>query len=534
MNASSLFFVLWYNERTKNEKQERVVYLILICEKRKMKKYILSIDQGTTSTRAILFNQKCEQIAVAQMEIKQYFPQPGWVEQDANEIWLSVLTVISDVLQMSKVSPKDIESVGITNQRETTVLWNKYTGLPVHKAIVWQSRQSSELCHAWKMQGYEKLVREKTGLPIDAYFSASKIRWMMDELEGLEDEMKQGNILFGTIDTWILWKLTGGVVHATDFTNASRTMMYNIFEKCWDDELLTIFEIPKNILPEVKKSSSHFGNSDIYHFFGEQIPIQGIAGDQQAALFGQLCWDKGEVKNTYGTGCFLLMNLGDEAIISKKGLITTLACNANGDVCYALEGSVFVAGSAIQWLRDGLRIIDHAKDSELFATSVEDSAGVYVVPAFVGLGAPYWDADARGTMFGLTRGTTKQHIVRATLESIAYQSKDVIVAMEEEANKQINVLKVDGGATENAFLMQFQAEILQGNVECPSVKETTALGVALLAGLYSGFYHAEQVKADLSKDKILYRPTMKTEEAEKKYRGWKKAVKATMSFHENS
>ncbi|MGL5977665.1 MAG: glycerol kinase GlpK [Erysipelotrichaceae bacterium] len=496
-----------------------------------MEQFIMSIDQGTTSTRAILYNSELQQVAMAQHEITQLFPEPGWVEQDANEIWLSVLAVLAECLQKARVKPEQVKGIGITNQRETTVVWDKETGMPVYNAIVWQSRQSSELCDLWKAKGYDSLVQAKTGLRIDAYFSASKIKWMLDHVDGVKEQADAGNLLFGTIDTWLLWKLSGGVVHATDYSNASRTMLYNIYDLCWDPSLLEMFEIPLAMLPQVKDSSCVFGTTAPYHFFGREVPICGIAGDQQAALFGQMCWDPGMAKNTYGTGCFLLMNTGTAPIRSQNNLLTTLAWGLDGKISYALEGSIFVAGSAIQWLRDGLKLIDKAEDSELFAQRVDSSDGVYVVPAFVGLGAPYWDDKARGSIFGITRGTTKEHLIRATLESLDYQTKDVLHAMEEDSGINLCSLRVDGGAVKNNVLMQFQADILGVSVERPKNPETTALGAAMLAGLACGMFSSV---AEIENKVVLervFQPQMEPSLRDALYDGWLRAIRATIAYH---
>ena len=425
-----------------------------------MEQYILAIDQGTTSTRAILFDQKTRIAGSSQKEFTQYFPQPGWVEHDANEIWLSALFVMMDAVRNAGIRPEQVAAIGITNQRETAVVWDKQTGIPIYNAIVWQSRQTSEICDALRAAGHEQAVREKTGLLIDPYFSATKIRWILDHVEGARARAERGELLFGTIDAWLTWKLTGGAAHVTDYSNASRTMLYNIYDLRWDEELLSLLEIPASMLPEVKPSSCVYGTTAPYHFFGRAVPIAGIAGDQQAALFGQACFEPGMAKNTYGTGCFMLMNTGEKPIRSRFGLVTTIAWGYDGRVEYALEGSIFVAGSAIQWLRDGLKLIRTAPESEEVASQVEDSQGVYVVPAFVGLGAPYWDDKARGAVFGLTRGTTQAHLVRATLDSLAYQTKDIILAMDADSGIGLKKLKVDGGAVKNNLLMQFQSDLL--------------------------------------------------------------------------
>jgi glycerol kinase len=494
------------------------------------KKYILSLDQGTTSSRAILFNKDGEIVDSAQKEFTQHFPKPGWVEHNAQEIWLSILAVIAEVLIKTEIDPKEIASIGITNQRETTVVWDKRTGLPVYNAIVWQSRQTAEICEELKGKGYNAFFRNKTGLLIDAYFSGTKVKWILDHVEGAREKAKNGDLLFGTIDTWLIWKLSGRKAHVTDYTNASRTLMYNIYDLKWDDELLEILDVPKSMLPEVRSSSEVYAHTTDYNFFGEAVPISGVAGDQQAALFGQACYEKGMAKNTYGTGCFMLMNTGEKAVPSQNGLLTTIAWGIDGKVEYALEGSIFVAGSAIQWLRDGLRMIDNASKSEEYATRVESTDGVYVVPAFVGLGTPYWDSDARGAVFGLTRGTTKEHFIRATLESLAYQTKDVLAAMEADSGIKLKKLRVDGGAVKNNFLMEFQSDILNVPVERPVVNETTALGAAYLAGLAVGFWKDREEIAQNWKVDRSFEVTMSEEQRNQLYNGWQKAVEATIGF----
>jgi glycerol kinase len=495
-----------------------------------MEKYILSLDQGTTSSRALLVNQKGEIVHIAQKEFTQIFPKPGWVEHNASEIWGSILAVIAGVLSESDVKPEQIAGIGITNQRETTVVWDKETGIPVYNAIVWQSRQTSGICDELKEQGYNDLFREKTGLLIDAYFSGTKVKWILDHVEGAREKAEQGKLLFGTIDTWLIWKLSGGKAHVTDYSNASRTLMYNIHELKWDEELLEILGIPASMLPEVRPSSEIYGQTVDYHFFGKEVPIAGAAGDQQAALFGQACFEKGMAKNTYGTGCFMLMNTGEKAVKSEHGLLTTLAWGINGKVEYALEGSIFVAGSAIQWLRDGLGLIQDAKESEDYAAKVPSTDGVYVVPAFVGLGTPYWDSDVRGAVFGLTRGTTKEHFIRATLESLAYQTKDVLSSMEADSGIELKTLRVDGGAVKNNFLMEFQSDLLNVPVERPRINETTALGAAYLAGLAVGFWNStEEISKQWAIDQS-FTPTMNEETRERLYSGWKTAVRAAMAF----
>lgn len=489
-----------------------------------MEKFILSIDQGTTSTRAILFDSKGINRFQAVAEVKCLYPHPGWVEQDPLELWVSVINVINEVLIKANLTMKNIDSIGITNQRETTVIWDKETGIPIHNAIVWQSRQSLSICDKYEKQ--KAMIHQKTGLLLNPYFSASKIRFILDATKS-QKRAEAGELLFGTIDSWILFKLTKGEVHATDVTNASRTMLFNIFEMKWDDELLRLFAIPKVMLPSVKPSSHKFGEAK---FFKPAVPICGVAGDQQAALFGQACFKTGESKNTYGTGCFMLMNIGSTPILSKKGLLTTVAWQIDGKVTYALEGSVFVGGAAVQWLRDQMKLIKDAPDSERSAREVKDSEGVYVVPAFVGLGTPYWDSDARGAIFGLTRGTTKYHIVRATLESIAYQSKDVIEVMKKEAKTDLVSLKVDGGATANGYLMQFQSDILECTLKLPQCLETTALGAAYLSGLATGFWaNCEQIQ-QIHSYQAIFEPTMDPLEINRRYKGWKKAVASTRTF----
>ena len=484
-----------------------------------MDKYIMALDQGTTSSRAILFNQHGSPVHVAQKEFKQYFPKSGWVEHNPTEIWSSILSVIAEVLYENNIKAEQIEGIGITNQCETTVVWDKQTGEPIYNAIVWQSRQTVEICEGLKAAGYESLFRDKTGLLIDAYFSATKVKWILDNVEGAREKAEQGNLLFGTIDTWIIWNLTEGAVHVTDYSNASRTLMYNIHDLKWDEEILQILDIPLSMLPKVCPSSEIYGEVATKHFFGHAVPIAGIAGDQQAALFGQACFEKGMVKNTYGTGCFTLLNTGEEAVKSEHGLLTTIAWGIDGKVHYALEGSIFVAGSAIQWLRDGLRIIRQSADSEEYAKRVEHTEGVYVVPAFVGLGTPYWDSDVRGAVFGLTRGTSKEHFVRATLESLAYQTRDVLEAMASDSGIDIKTLRVDGGAVVNDFLMQFQSDILNVPVERPSVNETTALGAAYLAGLAVGFWeNKEDVKKHWQLDK-KFEPIMAEQQRKELFTG---------------
>ena len=492
-----------------------------------MKKYIMALDAGTTSNRCILFNKQGEICSVAQKEFTQYFPKPGWVEHDANEIWSTQLGVAVEAMQKIGATAKDIMAIGITNQRETTIVWDKNTGEPVYNAIVWQCRRTSEYCDTLKEKGLQESYRKKTGLIIDAYFSGTKLKWILDHVEGVRERAERGELLFGTVETWLIWKLTKGAVHVTDYSNASRTMLYNIYDLKWDDEILKELNIPKCMLPEVKPSSYIYGRSDSAYFGGE-IPIAGAAGDQQAALFGQTCFTAGEAKNTYGTGCFMLMNTGEMPILSKNDLVTTIAWGLDGKVYYALEGSIFVAGASIQWLRDEMRFIDSASESEHMAREVEDTNGCYVVPAFTGLGAPYWDQYARGTIVGITRGVNKYHIVRATLESIAYQTNDVLKAMQEDAGITLSSLKVDGGACANDFLMQFQSDIIHAPVVRPTCVETTAMGAGYLAGLAVGYWkNKEEVMKNWKISKV-FQPNMEEETRKKLVSGWDKAV--TYSF----
>lgn len=493
-------------------------------------KYILALDQGTTSSRAIIFNKAGKAVVSAQREFPQIFPKAGWVEHNPVEIWNSIQSVIADALIDGNIKPHQIAAIGITNQRETTVIWDKETGEPIYNAIVWQSKQTNEIAAALKEAGHSEIIQQKTGLLIDSYFSATKVKWILDNVRGARKQAEEGALLFGTIDTWLLWKLTGGKVHVTDYTNASRTMMFNIHDLCWDEEILSLLDIPKTLLPEVRSNSEIYGYTDDYLFYGQKIPIAGMAGDQQAALFGQQAFEVGNVKNTYGTGAFIVMNTGSDAITSQNGLLTTIGYGINGKITYALEGSIFVAGSAIQWLRDGLRLFDQAPDSETYASRVKDSDNVYVVPAFTGLGAPYWDQEARGAIFGLTRGTTKEHLIRATLESLAYQTCDVVKTMAEDAKTPITILKVDGGASKNELLLQFQADILQTPVERASYLETTALGVAYLAGLAVGFWQDLDELQTFQAQGKSFEPKMAKEICENLYAGWQEAVNATMGF----
>jgi len=493
-------------------------------------KYILAIDQGTTSTRAIIFDHNSNIIAMASEPIQQIYPHPGWVEHSPNQIWVSVLAVVARVLLEANLKPQDVEAIGITNQRETTIVWDKKTGQPIYNAIVWQSRQTAPICDDLKKKGYSQLFKAKTGLLIDAYFSGTKVKWILDNVPNARDKANRGELLFGTIDTWLVYKLTGETVHVTDYTNASRTLLYNIHKLTWDEELLNILGIPQSMLPEVKSSSEIYGYTIPHHFFGKKVPIAGIAGDQQAALFGQNCFEQGSVKNTYGTGCFMLMNTGDTPILSEHGLLTTIAWGINGKITYALEGSVFVGGSSVQWLRDGIKLIQSASDTEPLAKSLASNEGVYIVPAFVGLGTPYWDSDARGAVFGLTRGTTKEHFARAILEAICYQSMDVLRAMEEDTKLPIKSFKIDGGATVNQFMMQFQSDILNLVVEQPKILETTALGAAYLAGLATGYWkNISDIEASWQL-KQAYHPHMDDQTRNHLIHGWKVAVEATQHF----
>ncbi|WP_461614007.1 glycerol kinase GlpK [Clostridium sp. Marseille-QA1073] len=492
-----------------------------------MAKYVMALDQGTTSSRCIIFNEKGTIASVAQKEFTQIYPKGGWVEHDPIEIWSTQLGVATEAMAKLGITATDISAIGITNQRETTVVWNKHTGQPVYNAIVWQCRRTAEICDELREKGLDKMFTEKTGLILDAYFSGTKIKWILDNVEGAREEAEKGNLLFGTIDTWLIWNLTKGKVHVTDYTNASRTLIFNIHELKWDEEILSILNIPKSMLPEVKPSSYVYGYTD-HSLLGAKTPIAGVAGDQQAALFGQCCHQPGTAKNTYGTGCFMLMNTGEKAVNSKKGLLTTIAWGVDGKIEYALEGSIFIAGAAIQWLRDELRMIKKAEDSEEYATAVEDTNGVYMVPAFVGLGAPYWDQYARGTIVGLTRGAKKEHIIRATLESLAYQTYDVLKAMEEDSGITLKALKVDGGACANNFLMQFQADILGVQVDRPEVIETTALGAAYLAGLAVGYWKNKEEICENWAISKGFEPNMEDEKREKLLEGWHEAVNRSL------
>ena len=494
------------------------------------KKYILSIDQGTTSTRAIIWDHSGNPVMTAQQEINQNYPQPGWVEHDPTEIWMSVQSVIADAFIRSDIQPFQIVGIGITNQRETTIIWNKKTGVPIYPAIVWQSRQTADIVDEWKQRGLETFIREKTGLRIDSYFSASKISWILDHVEGARKQAEEGELLFGTIDTWVIWKLTGGAVHVTDYTNASRTMLFNIYQLNWDDDILNELNIPRSLLPKVTDSVGIVGETVGYHFYGANIPIAGIAGDQQAALFGQAGFEKGIVKNTYGTGAFIIMNTGNQPVHSKKGLLTTIAYSIDGEITYALEGSIFVAGSAVQWIRDQVGLIKNAEESEKIASSISSNENVYFVPAFVGLGSPYWDQEVRGSFFGLTRGTTKAHLVRSVLESLAYQTKDVVGVMEEEAGLTITDMRVDGGASINNFLMQFQSDLLNTTVTRSQIKETTSLGAAYLAGLAVGFWNSKEDIRNQWKEERVFSPSFEEQKRNVLYKNWKLAVEAARTF----
>ena len=494
-----------------------------------MAKYVMALDAGTTSNRCILFNEKGEMCSVAQKEFTQYFPKPGWVEHNANEIWSSQLSVAVEAMAQIGANAEDIAAIGITNQRETTIVWDKMTGEPVYNAIVWQCRRTSEYCDSLKEKGLTDKFREKTGLVIDAYFSGTKLKWILDNVPGVRERAEKGELLFGTVETWLIWKLTKGSVHVTDYSNASRTMLFNINTLQWDDEILAELNIPKCMLPEAKPSSCVYGESDPV-FFGGPIKIAGAAGDQQSALFGQTCFNPGEAKNTYGTGCFMLMNTGEKPVFSKNGLVTTIAWGLDGKVNYALEGSIFVAGASIQWLRDEMRLIDSSPDSEYMAKKVKDTNGCYVVPAFTGLGAPHWDQYARGTIVGITRGVNKYHIIRATLESLADQTNDVLQAMQADSGIQLEALKVDGGASANNLLMQIQSDIIQAPVHRPKCVETTAMGAAYLAGLAVGYWaNKEDVIKNWAID-CVFAPEIEPEERDKKVKGWNKAVKYSFGW----
>lgn len=494
-----------------------------------MEKYIMALDQGTTSSRCILFNKKGEIVCQENVEFEQIFPQPGWVEHNPEKIWLSQYEAMRLVMDKANVLPKQIDSIGITNQRETTIIWDKHLGKPVYNAIVWQCRRTADIIDKLESEGYGEVIHKKTGLIPDAYFSGSKIKWIMDNVAGAEESAKRGNLLFGTVDTWLMWKLSDGAIHATDYTNASRTMLYNIFDLEWDKEILDKLNIYESMLPKVMPSSGIFGYTD-EKIFGARVPISGVAGDQQAALFGQCCFEKGDVKNTYGTGCFLLMNIGKQPVSSDNGLLTTIAASVDENPDYAIEGSVFVAGAAIQWLRDELRVVDDAPQSEELAVKVEDTDGVYVVPAFTGMGAPYWEQNARGMIVGLTRGSSREHLVRATLEALAYQTYDVLKAMEQDCGMELKEIKVDGGACTNNFLLQFQADILQKNVSRPRIIETTGLGAAYLAGLATGYWKdKDEIKKHMKLDRTFVNG-MSAGSVKRKIDGWHRAVKCALVY----
>lgn len=495
-----------------------------------MEKYIIALDQGTTSSRAIIFDHDQNIRGVSQREFTQIYPKEGWVEHDPMEIWATQYGALQEVVAKANITQENIAAIGITNQRETTIVWDKETGVPIYNAIVWQCRRTADLCKELTDQGFAPYIKEATGLIVDAYFSATKIKWILDHVEGAREKAKAGKLLFGTVDTWLIWKLTNGKVHVTDYTNASRTMLFNITTLMWDEKLLQLLDIPRTMLPEVKNSSEIYGYANLGAKGGVRVPISGAAGDQQAALFGQGCFQKGDVKNTYGTGCFVLMNTGEERIESRNGLLTTIAIGLGGKIQYALEGSVFVGGAAVQWLRDELRFVNDSCDTDYFASKVQDSGGVYVVPAFVGLGAPYWDPYARGSIFGITRGTNRNHIIRASLEAIAYQTRDVLEAMIEDVEHGINSIKVDGGASKNNFLMQFQADLTRTQVVRPRIVETTALGAAYLAGFAVGYWQDQKEIQEAWRVDQVFSPEMDERKCERCYKGWKKAVKRSMSW----
>ncbi|WP_086677662.1 glycerol kinase GlpK [Vibrio parahaemolyticus] len=495
-------------------------------------KYIVALDQGTTSSRAVILDHDANIVSVAQREFTQIYPQAGWVEHDPMEIWATQSSTLVEALAKSGIRSDQLAAIGITNQRETTIVWNKETGKPVYNAIVWQCRRTADICEDLKSRGLEDYVRDNTGLVLDPYFSGTKVKWILDNVEGAREDAEAGKLLFGTVDTWLVWKMTQGRVHVTDYTNASRTMLFNINDLCWDQKLLDEMGIPASMMPEVKRSSVIYGKTNIGGKGGTRIPIAGIAGDQQAALYGQMCVEAGQAKNTYGTGCFLLMNTGQEKVTSKNGLLTTLACGPKGEPAYALEGAVFMGGASIQWLRDELKILNGAEDSEYFATKVDTSNGVYVVPAFTGLGAPYWDAYARGTIVGLTRGVNSNHIIRATLEGIAYQTRDVLDAMQADSGIKLANLRVDGGAVANNFLMQFQSDVLNTEVHRPQVTEVTALGAAYLAGLAVGYWNSIDELQDKAVLDRTFEPHDDEEKRNRRYKGWKRAVKCAQTWSE--
>lgn len=497
-----------------------------------MNKYIVALDQGTTSSRAIIFDKEQNILDISQKEFTQIYPKEGWVEHDPMEIWATQSGVLQEVMAKANINPSNIAAIGITNQRETTIVWDKKTGIPIYNAIVWQCRRTAHFCDELKAMGLEDYIRENTGLVIDAYFSGTKIKWILDNVEGAREKAKKGELLFGTVDTWLVWKMTNGKIHVTDYTNASRTMLYNIKTLEWDGKMLEILDIPRSMLPEVRNSSEVYGYTNLGGTGGIRVPIAGIAGDQQAALFGQACFNKGDAKNTYGTGCFLLMNVGKEMVHSKNGLLTTIAIGIDGKIDYALEGSVFVGGAVIQWLRDEMKLINDASDTEYFANKVEDNGGVYIVPAFVGLGAPHWDMYARGAIFGLTRGANRDHLVRAALESIAYQTKDLLDAMAEDVGEPLKKLKVDGGASGNNFLTQFQADIIDTEVIVPIITEITALGAAYLAGLAVGFWKSKDEIEKFWYASREFKPVLEKEKVDKYYKGWKKAIDRSKNWEE--
>ena len=495
-----------------------------------LKEYIMAIDEGTTSTRAMIFDHEGHKVSASQKEFSQYFPQPGWVEHKAEEIWHAVQTTIANTIINSGIRPEQIKGIGITNQRETTVIWDRKTGKPIYNAIVWQSRQTTELAEKLKADGYGEMIHKKTGLIIDPYFSATKIRWILDHVEGAQEKAEKGDLLFGTIDSWLLWKLTDGEAHITDYTNASRTMLFNIHDLKWDDDILELLNIPKKMLPEVRSNSEIYGYTKSYRFFGGEVPICGIAGDQQAALVGQLAFKKGMVKNTYGTGSFIVMNTGEEPTESDNNLLTTIAYGLDGKINYALEGSIFVSGSAIQWLRDSMKMIKTAEESEKAALASKSEDEVYVVPAFTGLGAPYWDSEARGAVFGVTRGTNKNDFIKATLQSLAYQTRDVVDTMQIDSGIEIPTLRVDGGASNNDYLLQFQADILGIKIERSQTLETTSMGAAFLAGLAVGYWKDVDELKDIFVVGKTFESKMEESKRKKLYQGWKRAVKATQVF----
>ncbi|MHB8822895.1 MAG: glycerol kinase GlpK [Pseudomonadaceae bacterium] len=496
------------------------------------KRYIVALDQGTTSSRAIVLDQDANIVSVAQREFTQIYPQPGWVEHDPMEIWATQSAVLTEVLAQTGIEPKQVAAIGITNQRETTVVWDKQTGRPIHNAIVWQCRRSASISQALKRDGMADYIRDTTGLVVDPYFSGTKVKWILDHVEGSRERAERGELLFGTIDTWLIWKFTHGQVHVTDYTNASRTMLFNIHSCTWDERMLETLGIPRAMLPEVRSSSEVYGHAYVGGRDGDQIPIAGIAGDQQAALFGHMCVEAGQAKNTYGTGCFLLMHTGDKAVRSNQGLLTTIACGPKGEVNYALEGAIFNGGSTVQWLRDELKVLNESLDSEYFASKVKDNNGVYLVPAFTGLGAPYWDPYARGALFGLTRGVKVDHLIRAALESIAYQTRDVLDAMQKDAGAPLRGLRVDGGAVANNFLMQFQADLLSTPVERPQQKEVTALGAAYLAGMAVGYWQGlDELRSKACIERV-FEPACDNQQRDKLYAGWCRAVERTRGWIE--